>query len=124
MAYSDTLNLVTGDTLPELTFTLRDSNTAATGKTLSATDETTWAPINLTGASVKLRIRELGSTVVKSTLTCTVTDASNGEVATDFPTGTLDTAGIFEGELEVTFAGGGIQTVYDLIKLKVRSDFD
>jgi hypothetical protein len=124
MAYSDTLNLVTGDTLPELTFTLRDSNTAASGKTLDQTDETTWAPINLTGASVKLRIRELGSTVVKSTLTCTVTDASNGEVATDFPTGTLDTAGIFEGELEVTFSGGGIQTVNDLIKFKVRSDFD
>ena len=34
MAYSSTLNLVTGDTLPELTFTLKDSNTAAAGKTL------------------------------------------------------------------------------------------
>lgn len=124
MAYSDTLNLVTGDTLPELTFTMRDSNTAASGKVLDPNDETTWAPINLTGASVKLRIRELGSTAVKSTLTCTVTDAANGKVATDFPAGTLDTSGIFEGELEVTFAGGGIQTVYDLIKLKVRSDFD
>jgi len=124
MAYLQTLKLVTGDTLPELTFTLRDSQTAASGKTLDSNDSTTWAPIDVSGASVKLRLRELGSTTVKSTLTCTVTDGSNGKVATDFPAGTLDTAGTFEGELEITFSSGGIQTVYDLIKFKVRSDFD
>jgi hypothetical protein len=124
MAYSDTLNLVTGDTLPELTFTLKDSNTAAAGTTLDEDNDATWAPINLTGASVRFRIRELGSTTVKSTLTCTVTDATGGKVATDFPEGTLDTAGTFEGELEITFSDGGKQTVNDLIKLKVRSDFD
>ena len=124
MAYSDTLNLVTGDTLPELTFTLKDSNTAASGLTLDQNNSATWEPINVTGATVKLRLRELGSTSVKSTLTCSVTNGSAGKVATDFPTGTLDTAGTFEGELELTFADGGIQTVYDLIKFKVRSDFD
>lgn len=124
MAYSETINLVTGDTLPELTFTLRDSNTAASGQTLDPNNSATWAPINVSGGSVKLRLRELGNTTVKSTLTCTVTDGSAGKVATDFPVGTLDTAGTFEGEIEITFASGGIQTVYDLIKLKVRSDFD
>mgnify|MGYP003627397845 FL=1 len=124
MAYSDTLNLVTGDTLPELTFTLKDSNTAASGLTLDQNNSATWEPINVTGATVKLRLRELGSTSVKSTLTCSVTNGSAGKVATDFPAGTLDTAGTFEGELELTFADGGIQTVYDLIKFKVRSDFD
>jgi hypothetical protein len=124
MAYLQTLKLVTGDTLPELTFTLRDSQTAAPGKTLDSNDSTTWAPIDVTGSSVKLRLRELGSTTVKSTLNCTVTSGTEGKVATNFPTGTLDTAGTFEGELEITFSSGGIQTVYDLIKLKVRSDFD
>ena len=124
MAYSSTLNLVTGDTLPELTFTLKDSNTAASGLTLDANNDATWAAINLSGASVKLRLRELGSTTVKSTLTCTVSDATNGKVTTDFPTGTLDTAGTFEGELEITFSSGGKQTVNDLIKFKVRRDFD
>jgi hypothetical protein len=53
-----------------------------------------------------------------------VTDGSNGKVATNFPAGTLDTAGTFEGELEITFQSGGVQTVNDLIKFKVRSDFD
>ena len=125
MAYSDTLNLVTGDTLPELTFTLKDSNTAAAGQVLDPNNDATWAAVDLTGASVKLRIRELGSTTVKSTLTCIIpSPATNGKVQTDFPTGTLDTAGIFEAELEITFPSGGIQTVNDLIKLKVRSDFD
>jgi len=124
MAYSDTLNLVAGDTLPELTFTLKDSNTAATGKSLDADNSDTWAPINVTGATVVLRLRALGGTTLKTTLTCTVTDGANGKVATDFPVGTLDTAGTFEGELELTFPNGGIQTVNDLIKFKVRSDFD
>lgn len=124
MAYSETLNLVTGDTLPELTFTLRDSNTAASGQTLDPNNSNTWAPIDVSGATVKLRLRALGSSTVKSTLVCTVTSGTGGVVATDFPAGTLDTSGTFEGEIEITFATGGIQTVYDLIKLKVRSDFD
>lgn len=124
MAYSQTINLVTGDTLPELSLTLKDSGTAASGTTLDADNSATWAPINVTGGAVKLRIRELGSTTVKATLSCLITNASAGQVATNFPAGTLDTAGTFEAEIEITFANGGIQTVHDLLKLKVRSDFD
>ena len=124
MAYSSTLNLVTGDTLPELTFTLKDSSTAATGQTLDSSDSDTWAAIGLTGATVRLRIREVGTTTVLSTLTCTVTNASGVQVTTNFPAGTLTKEGTFEGELEITFSNGGIHTVYDLVKLKVRSDFD
>ena len=41
MAYYDTINLVAGDDKPELNFTLRDSSTAATGKTLDEDDPTT-----------------------------------------------------------------------------------
>ena len=124
MAYSQTLKLVTGDALPELTFTQRDSQTAASGATLDENDSSTWAPINVTGGTVRLRLREVGSSTVKSTLLCSVVDGAAGKVATDFPAGTLDTAGTFEGEIEITFATGGIQTVYDLIKFKVRGDFD
>ena len=124
MAYSDTIKLVVGDTLPELTFTLKDSNTAASGATLDVEDETTWAPIDLTGATVKLRIREVGSTTVLSTITATITSASNGTCTLTFPTGTWTTAGTFEGEIEHTTSGSGIQTVQDLVKFKVRDDFD
>jgi hypothetical protein len=125
MAYSDTINLVVGDTLPEVTVTLRDSNKAAAGKVLDANDPTTWDPIDLTGATVRLRIRPVGSTTVSSTLSMTVqTPATNGKAATNFPAGTLDTAGIFEAEVEIEYSSGGKQTVNDLLKLKVRDDFD
>jgi len=124
MAYASTIKLVVGDTLPELNFTLKDSNTAASGQTLDAENSDTWAPINITGGTVRLRIREVGSTTVASTLTMTITSASAGECKTVFASGTWATAGTFEGEIELTTSGGGIQTVQDLIKFVVRDDFD
>tara|TARA_B100001939_G_C16759030_1_gene537479 strand:- start:325 stop:699 length:375 start_codon:yes stop_codon:yes gene_type:complete len=124
MAYSSTVKLVVGDTLPELNFTLKDSNTAATGKTLDEEDNTTWAPVNLTGGSVKLRIREVGQTTVLSTITATISGPSTGECSLIFPSGTWTTAGTFEGEIEFTKSDGNIQTVQDFIKFKVRDDFD
>ena len=106
MAYSSTIKLVVGDTLPELNFTLKDSNTAAAGKTLDADDSTTWAPVNLTNSTVRFRIREVGSTSVLSTITGTVTSAANGQVTVAFPSGTWTTSGTFEGEIEHTTSGG------------------
>ena len=53
-----------------------------------------------------------------------ISNALNGVVTTNFPTGTLDTAGTFEGEIEITYPTGGIQTLQDLIKFKIRKDFD
>lgn len=125
MAYSDTINLVVGDTLPEIVVTLRDSNKAATGATLDPEDPTTWDPIDLSNATVRLRIREVGSTTVKDTLTMTVVSpATDGKATTNFPVGTLDTAGVFEAEVEISYSNGGKQTVNDLLKLKIRDDFD
>ena len=124
MAYSDTIKLVVGDTLPELTFNLKDSNTAASGKTLDAEDSTTWAAVNLTGGAVKLRIREVGKTTVLSTITATISAPSAGTCILVFPSGTWSTAGTFEGEIEFTKSDGNIQTVQDFIKFKVRDDFD
>ena len=124
MAYSDTIKLVVGDTLPELTFNLKDSNTAATGKTLDPEDSTTWAPIDVTGGTVKLRIREVGATTVLSTITMSLTTPSSGECKTIFPSGTWTASGTYEGEVEFTKSNGGIQTVHDLVKFVVRDDFD
>ena len=123
MAYSTTLNLVARDTLPELNLTLKDSTSAATGLSLDPDDSKTWAAIDITGATVKLRIRELGASETKSILNCAAVDPAAGKCVTDCPSGTLSKEGTFEGEIEITFANGGVQTVYELIKLKVRSDF-
>tara|TARA_R100001460_G_scaffold46729_6_gene84428 strand:+ start:1109 stop:1483 length:375 start_codon:yes stop_codon:yes gene_type:complete len=124
MAYSDTIKFVVGDTLPSLEFTLKDSNTAASGQTLDTENSNTWAPIDLSGGSVKLRLREVGSTTLTQTITGTIADASNGKVTCGIPAGTWTVAGTFEGEIEYTTSGGGIHTVQDLIKFKVRDDFD
>tara|TARA_B110000902_G_scaffold237214_1_gene284044 strand:- start:1044 stop:1418 length:375 start_codon:yes stop_codon:yes gene_type:complete len=123
MAYYDTINLVKGDTLPELNFTLRDSNAAASGYTLDADDPTTWAPIDLTGATAKLKFKALGATVLKSTITMTLqAPYTSGVAFLQWPVGVLDTAGTFSGEVEVTYASGAVQTVFDQLKFKVRED--
>ena len=124
MAYSDTIKFVVGDTLPSMEFTLKDSNTAASGKTLDAENSDTWAAIDLSGGSVKLYIREVGKTTLTQTITGTIADASNGKVTCAVPSGTWTKAGTFEGEIEYTTSGGGIHTVQDVIKFKVRNDFD
>ena len=125
MAYSTTLNLVVGDTFPELTFTLKDSNTAASGKTLDEEDSSTWAPISIASGTVRLRTREVGSSTVLSTITCTIVgDGTAGQCTLIWPTGTWTAAGTFEGEIEFTNSNSYIHTVNDLIKFIVRDDFD
>jgi hypothetical protein len=125
MAYSTTLNLVVGDTFPELTFTLKDSNTAASGTTLDEENSATWAAISIAGGAVKLRTREVGTTTVLSTITCSIVgDGTAGQCTLIWPTGTWTAAGTFEGEIEFTDSNSYVQTVNDLIKFIVRDDFD
>jgi len=124
VAYSETIKLVKGDTLPELTITLKDSNTAASGQTLDPEDSDTFAPIDITGGTVRVRVREIGETTILKTITASITDASGGKVAMLFPSDTFPDAGVYEAEVEFTKSDGNIQTVNDLIKLSVRDDFD
>lgn len=125
MAYYDTIYLVQGDTLPEVRITLRDSANAAEGAVLDEDDQATWAPINLTGASVVVKIRELGAEVLSSTIVCTVdTPADEGRIFFQFANGELNVdAGVYEGEIEITYQSGAIQTVYDKLKFSVREQF-
>jgi hypothetical protein len=57
-------------------------------------------------------------------LTATITAATSGVCTIIFPNGTLSTAGMFEGEIEITNSSSQVLTVYDLVKFNVRSDFD
>ena len=124
MAYASTIKLVTGDTSPELNFLLKDSNTAASGYTLDEENSDSWAPVPITGGSVKLRIREIGSSSITETITCTITSGSGGTCAAVFSTSAFPSAGTYEGEIEFTNSSGKIQTVQDFIKFIVREDFD
>ena len=124
MAYFETINLVQGDTKPELNFTLRDSATAVTGKTLDENDSSTWEIINITGYTIKLKFKALTSSTVLFTESLAIISGSGGTCSMIWPADSLDvTAGIYEGELELTDAASKVQTVYDKLKFKVREQF-
>jgi hypothetical protein len=124
--YYNTIRLVSGDTLPELNITLRDSNTAAPGKTLDETDPTTWNIITLVGVStVKMNFRKIGSTTIHETLNCTLTTPlADGVVVMQWTTSSLTgVAGEYEGEIVITYSTGKIITVRDLLKFNIRAGF-
>ena len=123
MAYITTIDLVQGDQLPEIELTLKDSNQAATGLTLDTDDPSTFAALTLSGGSVRMRLRKVGQTALIDTLVGTITDATAGKVTFVFDSDTLSTTGVLEGEIEFTDSGSRTQTVVDLIKFKVRSQF-
>lgn len=106
------IRLVQGDTRPPLVVTL--------------TDEETGAPISLSGATVRLKFRQVGSSELKATLVGSVTDAANGVVAFSWatvPDSLSGAPGDYEGEIEITFGDSTIQTVYDLLKFRLRQEF-
>lgn len=126
---AEKIKLVQGDSRPQLI--------------LSITDQDTGVPINLSevGTTVNVKLRESGSTAIKATMLCgllmgkVLDDGSvdyaspwnvpgaGGRVYMDWEPGALDNAGDYEGEIEITFPDGTIQTVYDLLKFKVREQF-
>ena len=124
MAYFETINLVQGDTKPQLNFTLRDSATAIAGKTLDEDDSSTWAIINLTGVVIELKFRAINSTTILNTVACGITSATGGTCYMIWPADSLDVAaGIYEGELQLTMSDNTVQTIYDKLKFKIREQF-
>ncbi len=108
---AEKIKLVQNDTRPALVCTI--------------TDDITGDPVGLTGATPRLKVRAVGSDTLQATVIGSVTDGTNGVVAF-YPASApemLDTAGDFEGEIEITFGDGQIQTLYDVIKFKIREDF-
>jgi hypothetical protein len=123
MAYLTTIDLVQGDQLPEIEITLKDSNTAAAGLILDTDDPTTFAALDLTNGSVRMRVRTVGQTALIDTLLGTITNPTQGKVTFLFDSDTLSSSGVLEGEIEFTDSSSRTQTVLDLIKFKVRSQF-
>jgi hypothetical protein len=108
---TEKIKLVQNDTRPALVCTI--------------TDETTGSVINVTGASAVLKFREVGNSTLQASVTGSITDGPNGQI-TFYPASApamLQVSGDFEGEIQITFADSQVQTVYDVLKFKVRSDF-
>lgn len=125
---AEKIKLVQGDTRPQLV--------------LSLTDDTTGAAIDVSSATVRMRFRALGSTTILATLTASkipgviledgtinfnapynVSGAGGRCVINWDSTALSQDAGDYEGEIEITFADTTVQTVYDTIKFKLRSQF-
>ena len=125
MAYYADINLVANDTKPEINLTLKDNGTAAAGLTLDPDDATTWAVIDITDPTVKVKFRALGTSTILDTMTCVkVAPYTGGACFMPWNADTLAvSAGTYEGEIELTYGDGGILTLFDRLKFKVRSDF-
>ena len=109
---SEKIRLVRNDTRPAIVCTI--------------TDETTGSAINVTGATARLKFRATGAETLTATVVGVVTNGSAGQVTfypSTAPEMLAGAAGEYEGEIEITFADTQIQTVYDLLKFKVREDF-
>ena len=106
------IRLVRNDTGPQLQLVLTDSQTGSV--------------VDLTGASGVLHFRAVGSTTVlfSRPLTIPVGTAGNGIALVDWQASDLDQdAGDYEGEIEITFSDGVIQTAYDTLQFRIREDF-
>lgn len=110
-SYSHTLKLVRNDTSPELNLTLTDG-----------TDNTA---VDLTNvATLVLKVRPLGGTTVKVSVPMyRIAPYTSGAVFMQWPVAALDTAGIFTGEIELTYSDSKVQTVFDELKFEVREDY-
>ena len=125
MAYYEEILLVANDTKPEINLTLKDSNTAASGQTLDPDDSATWAAIDITDPTIKVKFRLLGASTILDTMTCVkVAPTANGKCYMPWNATTLAVAaGTYEGEIYLTYTSGAILTLYDRLKFKVRDDF-
>lgn len=109
---SGRIKLVQGDNLPYIKLSLTDP---ATGEKINVSDDDIF---------VRVYFRAAGSTQILSTIVCEkLNGGTTGEVRFNFPDGVLDVEpGPYEGEVEIDF-DGQIQTVYEVLKFNVRSQF-
>jgi len=107
-----TIQLVQGDTGPQIKVTLTRSDTGAVQ--------------DLTDSTVKMRFRKKRSTTVLFTLDnqSTADQKTSGIAIFVFGAGQLDLdEGYYEGEVETVLSGGQRETVYDVLDFYLREDF-
>ena len=125
---AEKIKLVQGDNLPSLI--------------VQVTKDDGSGPLDLRGSTVVMKFRASGATTIKDTLTgvliagyddgsgninnqspYNLSDGRGGRVEFTWGTASLDTAGNYEGEIEIAFANGQIQTAYEKLKFSVREQF-
>ncbi len=124
---TERINLVQGDT-PQVKIIMQDGSTDR--------------PMDLSGATVLMKFRAVGSTVLQATLTGTLlaglerddgriittgayaTPGAGGRVVFEFQPGDLlCTPGDYEGEVEATLSDARVVTAYRPTRFRVREQF-
>jgi len=90
-----TVYMKQNDTLPAITAQLVDADGSIP---------------DLTGATVKFIMRLTSGGAAKVDTSATIVTATTGDVKYSWVAADTDTVGDYEGEFEVTFSGGAIQT--------------
>lgn len=125
---AEKIKLVQGDTKPALV--------------VSLTDEVTGAPLAINSTTVRMYFRAVGDSTILATIVGALlpgrvqadgtidntapynTPGAGGRVQFNWgATDLTQPAGDYEGEIEISYSDGSIQTVYDLLKFKLREDF-
>ena len=108
---AETIKVVQGDELPQIVLTLTDDTANSV------------LDLSLSTTSVSIKFRKRGTTTTLSTISTTKsTDGSDGKVTFNFAGGVLDVdPGEYEGEIVINY-NGTLQTVYDLLKFRVRAN--
>ena len=107
-----TLFLVQGDTGPQIQVNLTRADTGSA--------------VDCSGGTATLKVRARGSDTTLFTLTAanSGTDLQDGKLI--FSVGnniaTID-AGSYEGEVNVAFSDGTVETVFEVVDLVIRDDF-
>lgn len=105
------IRLVQNDTGPILEVTLSDDETGQ--------------PIDVSNALdiVTLYFRKRGETTLKASIVGTKPGGgTDGVVDFQWSAGDLDEAGDYEGEVEVAFASGITQTMYEILNFYIREE--
>jgi hypothetical protein len=82
--------------------------------------------VDLSSATTVLKFRKKGTTSVLASLTSSATTGqkANGIAIFSFTAAALANAeGKYEGEIEVTFSGGTVETVFEVEDFYLRDDF-
>lgn len=107
-----TINLVQGDTAPQIRVTL--------------TREDTGEAVDITAATTVLKVRRKGTSSVAFTMTNINSSDTTADGVAVFAFGANDldiSPGNYEGEIEVQYDDGGIETVYETLDFVLREDF-
>lgn len=114
-ADADVMRLVRNDTGPQIKLTL--------------VDDVSEDAVDLTGAGVTVYVRPISSTgavsVTREAEVLDSVDAADGKATVIWETGDLDLkAGDYGMEVKVTFPDATVQTVWELLRLRIREPFE